>query len=351
MDWSRSMAVSFAYYEVDPSTWRDLALLDAVMECRITRDLEMETLGQASFTIEGIEDGERWIRCYLDASQDGGTERICMGTFLVQTPRRSSNGMSTSLECTAYTSLHVLAEAKPNAGYALATGSNCIEAARGVCELHGLAPVVAPPSNAVLDEPYVAPSDASWLEIAKALAAAAGMRVGVDPFGRVAFEPDTPAYALAPAWTFRDDETSILLPDVSEEIDWYGLPNVCVVSTPSGIVGRAENADPMSRISTVSRGREVTLKIDDPDELRAGCTQDAADAYALRNLREASCMERVANVAYGYCPVNVGDLVRVEAPSLGIVMNALVARQDIEVSTALIVNAKLAVREEMWDGD
>lgn len=351
IDWTGGMMQEFSFYQVDPSTWRDASRLGNVTQCKITRDSTMETLEQASLTVMDGEMGESWVRVYMDASQGGERERVCLGTFLVQTPRRSADGRSSRLECTAYSPLHVLAEAKPNAGYALAAGANCVEAAASVCVAHGLAPVLAPRLEAVLDDPYVAPSDASWLDIAKALAAAAGLKVALDPYGRVVLAPNTPAYALSPTWTFDDGERGILVPDVNEEVDWYGLPNVCAVSTPSGIVGRAENADPLSRISTASRGREVTLKIDDPDELRAGCTQEAADAYALRELREASHMERTATVRHAWCPVTVGDLVRVDAPSLGIVTNALVVRQDIDVSTALTVSAKLAVREEMWNGD
>lgn len=348
MDWTGNMALSFEYMLVDPATWRDVGRLDTVSSCHITRDLEMNTLGQATFQIADLDDGERWIRCYMDAEQGRERERVCLGTFLVQTPRKTSDGMVTFMDCTAYTPLHVLAEAKPNSGYALAAGSACVPAAYEICTSHGIAPVVEAASDAVLDDHYVAPSDESWLGVAKTLLASAGMKMDVDPYGRIVFAPDIPAYAMSPSWTFRDDEASIILPEVSEEMDWYGLPNVCVVSTPSGIVGRAENADPSSRLSTASRGREVTLKEEDPDELRAGCSQAVADAYALRKLREASCMERVADVSHGYCPVSIGDLVRVQAPSLGLECDALVSKQEIELGTALKVDATLKCREVLW---
>ena len=350
MDWTGSYDVSFSYMLVDPLSWADDQEIGAVASCAITRDLDMETLEQATFEIADADDGERWIRCYADVGQDGISERVCLGTFLVQTPRRSDDGKFSKLDCTAYSSLHVLAEAKPNAGYALARGSNCVDAARQICEQHGMAPVVYAESDRVLDDHYVAPSDASWLDIAKTLLAAAGMKVETSPWGEVVFAPDVPGYALSPTWTFRDDETSILLPEVSEERDWYGLPNVCVVTTPSGIVGRAENADPTSRISTAYRGREVTLKIDDPDELRAGCSQEIADAYALRMLREASCIERSATIRHGYCPARAGDVVTVNAPDMSLNMDALVKRQEVELSTAFTVTSTLAVREELWDG-
>mgnify|MGYP007104068222 CR=1 FL=1 len=133
MDWTRGMSLSFDYYLVDVSTWRDLQKIDTVTTCHITRDIDMATLGQSSFTIVDLDDGERWIRCYMVASQDGEQERICLGTFLVQTPRKTSDGRATFMKCTAYPPLRVLAEAKPNTGYALAAGSNCLEAATSIC--------------------------------------------------------------------------------------------------------------------------------------------------------------------------------------------------------------------------
>ena len=348
-DWSGSMAVTYRYYEVDRLSWGDRAMVENVTSCSIVRDMEMDTRGQATFVIADSDMGERWIRCYAEVEQES-VERVVLGTFLVQTPRRNDDGKFSKLDCTAYTSLHVLAEAKPNSGYALSAGSNCAQAAAEICRQHGIAPVDASESDAVLDDHYVAPSDSSWLQIATTLAAAANMEIGVDAWGRVVISPMIPTYARSASWTFRDDETSIILPGVSEEKDWYSLPNVCVVSTPSGIDGRAENADPDSKLSTVSRGREVTLKVDDPDELKAGCTQESADALALLKLREASHMDRTATISHGYCPVSVGEMVRVDAPSLSLNMEAIVKRQEMTLSTAMTVTSTLTMREEMWNG-
>lgn len=350
--WDGWYSVDVSYYLVDPATWADARKLDGIVSGKVTRDLDMATLGQATFEMEGDEGGEFWLRAYVDVSDGEQRERVPMGAWLVQTPRRTDEGAYSMLQCTAYTPLQALADAKPNAGYSLAAGSPCLAAAAAICAEHGVAPVVEPAaSDAVLEDHYVAPKNVSWLDVAATLAAAAGMKIRLDGYGRVTFAPDVPAYAKAPAWTFGDGEDSIIMPGATDERDWYKLPNVCAVVTPSGIVGRAENADPSSKLSTAARGREVTLTAYDPDELRAGCTQAAADRLALRMLREASAMERKIGVTHGYCPVTIGDLVRIQAPSMGIVADATVARQDIELGSAFTVNATLTCREELWDGE
>ena len=90
-DWLSSMQQTFEYYVVDPGTWKDVRLIDNVRSCTITRDLEAETLGSATFDVtESI--GECYIRVYLVTLQNGLRERHPLGTFLVQTPSTSFNG-------------------------------------------------------------------------------------------------------------------------------------------------------------------------------------------------------------------------------------------------------------------
>ena len=350
MDWTAGMRQAMSYFEVDRETWCDLQPIRTVVSGRIVRDMSLDTLEQATFEVAGEEMGESWVRCYLDAEQGEERVRECLGTFLVQTPRRSDDGRVSVLECTAYSPLHVLAEAKPDYGYSLAAGSDALGAAADICSQHGIAPVVAPDTLALLEGHYVAPSDSSWLSIASTLCAAANMHLELDAFGRIVIAPTIPTYMMLPSWTFRDDEHSIICPDVSEDKDWYGLPNVCVVVTPSGITGRAVNDDPASMLSTVSRGREVTLRVEDPDELKSNCTQSTADMLALLKLREASCMEESMSISHGYCPVRSGDMVRVDAPSMSLVADARVTRQEIELGTAVKVNATATVKKELWNG-
>ena len=89
-DWLSSMQQSFEYYVVDPSTWKDVRLIDSVRSCTITRDAEAETLGSATFDVtESL--GECYIRVYLVTIQNGVRERHPLGTFLVQTPAFSFN--------------------------------------------------------------------------------------------------------------------------------------------------------------------------------------------------------------------------------------------------------------------
>ena len=103
-DWLSSMQQTFEYYVVDSITWKDTKKLDTIISCSITRDLETETLGSATFKVSDFI-GECYIRVYLITIQNGITEKHPLGTFLVQTPSTSFNGKVQSISMDAYTPL------------------------------------------------------------------------------------------------------------------------------------------------------------------------------------------------------------------------------------------------------
>ena len=84
-NWSESMQQTYEFYQVDPATWKDKTRLATVKSCTIERDAEADTLGSASFDIDGSV-GECYIRVYLITIQNGVTEKHPLGTFIVQTP-------------------------------------------------------------------------------------------------------------------------------------------------------------------------------------------------------------------------------------------------------------------------
>ena len=84
--------------------------------------------------------------------------------------------------------------------------------------------------------------------------------------GRVLFLPDQDAASLQPVWTYTDDNSSILYPDISLEHDIYGIPNVVEVlysGSNDNYYARVVNDDPNSPTSTVNRGREIIHRVTD----------------------------------------------------------------------------------------
>ena len=125
-DWLSSMEQTYEYYTVDPSTWKDVAKLDLVKSCTISRDSEAGTLGSATLDITDVL-GECYIRIYLVTIQNGIKERHALGTFLIQTPSSSFDGKKRSVSMDAYTPLLELKENLPPLGYSVLKGTNVMD--------------------------------------------------------------------------------------------------------------------------------------------------------------------------------------------------------------------------------
>lgn len=361
MDWD--MTTSFArttllapiYYEVDPGTWADTRRLSGITSCTVTREDDGAVLERATLSIDSFEMGERWIRCYVDAYQDGVTERIPIGCWLVQTPRRTFDGMVSTLSCEAYSSLHPLREDIAPVGTCYPPGTVCTEAAATICRERGIAPVVESPSSKVLDDWYIVPPKTSWLKVANTLLAAADRRLVPDEYGRVCQEPVIDSRNARPSHEFGEGDGSLLLPRADDTFDWYGLPNVCRVSCAGihgeSIIGIAVNDDPNSILSTVSRGREVPLEIDSPDELKSGGTEAAATLLAKKALIEASSVERAMVIRHGMVRTRLFECVRLNYVSAKMETDAVVRSQRITVTSDDVeYEDTIVTNESLWEG-
>ena len=138
---------------------------------------------------------------------------------------------------------------------------------------------------------------------------------------------------MQPVWIYTDDNSSILFPDITLSRDLYGIPNVVEVSYSHNntvLYSRVENNDPSSPVSTVSRGREIIHRSDNPD-LVGIPTQVQLDEYAENLLRSLSSIEYKISYSHGYCPVRVGDCVRLNYKRAGLEnINAKVISQTIK---------------------
>ena len=349
-DWSASMQQTFEYYVVDPESWKDIKLLDTVKSCSITRDAEAETLGSASFDIsESV--GERYIRVYLVTIQNGIKEKYPLGTFLVQTPSSSFNGKTKDVVMDAYTPLLELKENRPPLGYTVLKNEDIMNIAYRLTRENARAPVVETESKTKLFYDFVADPNDTWLSFLTDLIANAKYNFDLDEMGRILFSPRQDTASLQPVWTFDDGNSSILYPDMSMDHDLYGIPNVVEVIYSSGsnsYYAKVINDDPNSPTSTVSRGREIVYRVTDPDVI-GDPTQNQIQEYAERLLRELSSLEYTVTYTHGYCPVRVGDCVRLNYERAGFTdIKAKVISQDISCEPGCPVTEKAVFTTKLW---
>lgn len=349
-NWLSEMQQTFEYYIVDPGTWKDVSKIDNIISSSISWDSGAETLGSASINVnEPI--GECYVRIYLITIQNGIKEKHPMGTFLVQTPSYSFDGKTKNITLDAYTPLLELKENHPPLGYSIFKGENILNMAYRILREQMRAPVIETTNEELLDNNFIAGLEDTWILYLSDLIGNANYKFGLDELGRVLFLPIQDTRSLQPVWTYTDDNSSILHPDLSIDHDLYGVPNVVEViysNESMHYYGKAINDDPNSPISTVTRGRQITHRVVNPTILGSP-SNERLQEYAEQLLREMSTLEYTITYKHGYCPVRLGDCVRLNYKRAGLNgIKAKVISQTIDCVPGCPVTEKAVFTAELW---
>lgn len=350
VDWTASMQQSFEYYIVDPDTWKDSKKLDTVKSCSISYDAEAETLGSATIDItESI--GECYIRIYLITIQNNIEERHPLGTFMVQTPSSSFDGKITTVSMDSYTPLIELKENPPPLGYSIPKDENIMDIAYRLVRENARAPVVKTDSSTTLHNDFVADTNDTWITFITALIANAKYTFALDELGRILFSPKQDTASLQPIWDYKDDNSSVLQPNIDIDHDLYGVPNVVEVVYSSGrdyYDVRVVNDDPNSPTSTVNRGREIKRRVVNPDSM-GNATEEHIKEYARLLLRELSSLEYTVSYTHGYCPVRINDCVRLDYKDAKLNnVKAKVIKQNIKCEAGCQVTETAVFTVKLW---
>ena len=350
INWSESMQQTFEYYEVDPNTWKDKKLLDFVKSSSINRDSGTETLGSASIDIDNTL-GECYIRIYLVAIQNGVKEKIPLGIFLVQTPSSNFDGKVRTVSMDAYTPLLELKEKPTPLGYSLLKNENIMEQAYMIVRENCRAPVVKTESDKLLQSNFVANNGDTWLTFVRDLIAQAKFELQLDEEGKIMFAPKQTVDELQPVYTYNDDNSSILLPEASLKHDIYGIPNVVEVVCSTGTevyYAKVKNEDPNSPTSIQARGREIIYRDTSPN-LPGFPTKEQIDEYAENLLKSLNSVEYQISYSHGYCPVRVGDCVRLNYTKAGLIgIKAKVISQNIKCDSGCTVSETAIFTKNLW---
>lgn len=359
-DWRSSMQQTYEYYLVDPGTWKDTRLLTTVKSCSITRDSEAETRGSA--TIDLTESlGECYIRAYLVTIQNGVKERFPLGTFLLQTPALSFDGKVRTISVDAYTPLLELKENPPPLGYSILEGENVMRQAYLLCRENARAPVVETSCTDTLYHNFVSNTNDTWLTYLIDLISNAKYTFDLDELGRILFAPKQDIASMQPVWTYTDDNSSILYPEVTMNHDLYKVPNTVEIIYTNGFYDekddtmkyslRIVNEDANSPTSRQSRGREILHREINPNIAGEGTvvTKRVVENYATSVLRALSSVEYTITYTHGYCPVRVGDCIRFDYERSELSgIKAKVISQTIKCEPGCPVTEKAVYTKKLW---
>jgi hypothetical protein len=350
-DWTKSMKRTYEYYKVDPMTWLNTERVENVISSSITRDSGDDTLGSATFDISA-DMGECYIRTYMVMEQDNRTYKVCLGTHLCQTRGVSFDGKRTDASIDGYTALIELKEQMPPIGYAVHADRNILEVVSNIVRETIRPPITRGVGEETVSMAFVADVDETWFSFLSDLLAMGRYEFGLDETGAIILPPKQDFNSLQPVWTYNDDNSSILQPDITVDRDLYGIPNVMEVvyssDSEAPIYSRIVNDDPNSPVSTVARGREIVQRETNP-ELYGVPDQVQLDSYARQKLRDLSALEYTITYKHAYCPVRLNDCVMLNYRRAGLQnVKAKVIRQSITCDSGGQVEETAIYTTNLW---
>ena len=350
-DWTRSMRQTFEFYEVDPATWGDRSRLDFVRSCVIKRDATKSTLGGATFEIDG-DISECYIRVYLITEQDDITERTCLGTFLIQTNGYTFDGKIKTYSVEAYTPLLELAENEVPLGYYMPKKTKILDQAYILARNNMRAPVTPGNSTKTLTGNFVANTSDTYLSFISDMVKYADYELGLEPDGSVFFSKIQEIDGMTPRWTFNDDNSSILYPSLTNKVDLYKIPNQVEVIFSNDVICKrvtCTNTKSTSPTSTQARGRKIIYRDTKPNLTDSSI--DVMNVYAEDLLKSLSATTSTLMYTHGYCPVRLGDCVRLNYTRADIFnVKAKIIAQEITCDEGCSVTETAVYENRYWEG-
>ena len=106
--------------------------------------------------------------------------------------------------------------------------------------------------------------------------------------------------------------------------------------------------DENSPTSTVKRGREIVYRETSPS-FAGSPSQAQVDEYAEKLLKSLSSVEYTVSYTHAYCPVRVGDCVRLNYSRAGLEnVKAKVISQSITCESGCPVSEKAVFTTNLW---
>lgn len=349
MDWTKSLKINWRYVVVDPETWADTEELRSVRSCSLTWDLESELLVSGSIEVDGQIPDELYVRIWCDVQQGELAERYAVATLLCQTSNSETEGTVLTAKADAYSPLIELKDDIPPLGWSVSGSAD--DAIAIICS-HMRAPFLPYESDVELATDVVAADDENWLDMLWAACDEAGLEFRLDGMGRVVFGPRAEPWALQPTHSVSDtDERRIIYAERSRETDLFEIPNHFeAIRSDSGawVKGDAWNTNQASRTSVMRRGRTITMREMNPDGLPSGSSQEVADEYARKRLREESVITRTYSIGIGFMPLRLGDAVRFSDSKLAVDEVVMVSGMELTCDVEARLDLTATSTEELW---
>lgn len=307
MEWNKGFSALYHMTLVDPITWHDVGRVE-ITGGSIQRESD-GMMQSADIDTREFPSGERYIRIYLDARQEGGGDTVALFTGLATTPDTDYNGVIESHTVQCYSVLKAADDVLLERGYYVPAGISADVI------LNQLLSVVPAPVEVADGAPsllasIVADEDDTYLDMVQRVVAAIHWRMRLTGMGEIIIEP----YPTATAATFDPLDNDCLETQITVTNDWYSCPNVFrAIDEDMTAIARDDSED--SPLSTINRGREIWAQ-DTSCDLN---DNESIGEYAARRLREEQQNALSATYKRRFMPdIMPDDLIYLKYPEQGL---------------------------------
>lgn len=327
---------SFRYYLREPGG-QQVAVLDNVTAGTVTQNWLADIKRTATFTMREVSGIDYLsdriqpaVRLHLPPYGPDDFVEYPQGVFLLTTPKRAiSRAGVVSREVQGYDQLQVYSDDLVAARYTVATGTVVTTAVKTLLDS-----TLVPPAAGIVPSAGTLTAAKEWepgtskLKIINEL-------LGLINYESLSFDEDGVARVApyrspaerAPEYRYGDDDEGLIIPEMAQEFDLFGVPNrwVLVVSEPDqpAMTATYTNIDPGSPTSTIRRQRTIT----DYRTEQEATDQGVLNLKVARLAFEASQVYEAIDFRTGLNPLHSGnDVYRLEYGPLAI--NAAFAEQS-----------------------
>lgn len=322
MEWNYGFSAKYYVAIVDPATWKDIDRVE-ITGGKISRSTDTLRESADLDCVAYDRSSEQWIRIYLNAKQEGSSERVALFTGLATSPGRDIDGFRESNQVQCYSVLKPAQDILLQRGWyapAGVDGTELIKRLLGVLP----APIEFGEGSPALQQSIIAEKKESNLSMALKILEAINWKLRIRGDGSILIQQQSDDEIAF----FSALENDSIEPKINVKRDWYKCPNVfrAIADNNDEVV---TDDDPDSLLSTVSRGREIWLEEDNCD-LNDG---ETLRGYASRRLKEEQIVAATVSYDRRYDPdIYVDDVVRLHYPAQNIDGLFRVMKQDIDLT-------------------
>ena len=253
------------WYEYDLLSKDDAPLGKITAEGRIDCDSTVGIQRCASLTIKEEKDidflSER-VRPSMCIKTPVGIAHFPLGVFLMSSPSRKASVGSVGRDIECYDKCQILSDDKFDTRHKVTAGTNYIAAVSAILTSAGIVDAILTTTDKTLAADLEFAMGTSKLEaVNKLLKAINYNNIYADANGRLIAKPyEDPIYRISET-QYVTDSNSIVFHGAEEELDVYNAPNKIVryleTADRDVLIATVTNDDPLSKLSTVSRGRTI----------------------------------------------------------------------------------------------